>query len=542
MNQRSVSTSVGNKRTFRFASYALVFLMMACVLMTLGALMQNVLPRWHAGIVAGVLLFIVIDRLYTYRQLKSLTALSSEWVTAHAAQWIVIALLIRFLLAYVNGLDSFVRDLSSFARGDIVKFFSPEFIITFLLALLVWALTAQFLALLDEIGLDVEVALHDDPGPIQMDVVPAHQRLVNLILSLGIGLVILTALTRLDFRATFSEPVGIPTLEWNRFSGAEAGALLYFVFGLGLLSLSRLMSLQTHWNRLRIPVTSDHLTRQWGMYSLLFLFLLAVVVSLLPAGDSFGFFSVLGTLFGFLIGVFVFLSQLIITIIIVLFSLPFLLLGKAPPFMSGSAPPPFPTLPSEPAMPPDNSALLALLRSILLWGSLLAIIVFAFIHFVRQHDSILAGLRRSRLTNWLILAWQWLYRNAEKTRANLSRAIVDGWQSIVARLEGNRILTRPGFLSVRSLDPRRRIYFFYLAMIRRGGDRGVARKPSQTPAEYAVQLEKVVPVVGEDIDSLTQAFVEARYSRQEVDSEKADLVKTIWDRIRHALQNKSKSD
>jgi len=398
------------------------------------------------------------------------------------------------------------------------------------------------LALLDEIGLDVEVALHDDPGPIQMDIIPAHQRLVNLILSLGIGLVILTALTRLNFRATFSTTVGIPSLEWNRFSGAEAGALLYFVFGLALLSLSRLMSLQTHWGRLRIPVTSDNLTRQWGIYSLLLLFLLAVVVSLLPAGDSFGFFSVLATLFGFLIGIFVFLSQLVITIVILLLSLLMLMLGKAPPLRGGSLPPLFPTLPTEPVVPPDSSAFLALLRSILLWGSLLAIIVFAFIHFVRQHDSILAGLRRSRITNWLILAWQWLYRNAEQTGTNLSRAIIDGWQSIVARLEAKRLLTRPGFLSVRSLDPRRRIYFFYLAMIRRGGDQGVARKPSQTPAEFAVQLEKAVPEAGDDIDSLTQAFIEARYSRQEVDSGKADRVKAIWDRIRRALQNKSKSN
>jgi len=542
MNQRPVSTSAGNKRAFRFVSYGLVFLLMACVLMALGALMQNVLPGWHAGIITGLLLFIVIDRLYTYGQLKSMTPLGREWVTAHAAQWIGIALLIRFLLAYVNGLDSFLRDLSGFARGDLVRFFSPEFIITFLLALLIWGLTAQFLALLDEIGLDVEVALHDDPGPIQMDIIPAHQRLVNLILSLGIGLVILTALTRLNFRATFSTPVGIPSLEWNRFSGAEAGALLYFVFGLALLSLSRLMSLQTHWGRLRIPVTSDNLTRQWGIYSLLLLFLLAVVVSLLPAGDSFGFFSVLETLFGFLIGIFVFLSQLVITIVILLLSLLMLMLGKAPPLRGGSLPPLFPTLPTEPVVPPDSSAFLALLRSILLWGSLLAIIVFAFIHFVRQHDSILAGLRRSRITNWLILAWQWLYRNAEQTGANLSRAIIDGWQSIVARLEAKRLLTRPGFLSVRSLDPRRRIYFFYLAMIRRGGDQGVARKPSQTPAEFAVQLEKAVPEAGDDIDSLTQAFIEARYSRQEVDSGKADRVKAIWDRIRRALQNKAKSN
>ena len=353
---------------------------------------------------------------------------------------------------------------------------------------------------------------------------------------------ILTALTRINLRAIVSSSAGIPKVEVYPFSGGEAGALLYFVFGLALLSLSRLMSLQTHWNRLRIPVSSDNLTRQWGIYSLLFLLILAVIVSLLPAGDSLGFFSVVGTLFGFLIHVLVFLSQLIVVLALLLFSLPFLLFGKAPPFINRSAPPPLPTLPTQPPYSFDSSALLALLRSIFLWGSLFAILVFAFIHFARQHDGILAALRRSRITNWLLLAWQWLYRSADQTRASLSRAIADGWQNIVARLEGKRSLPRPGWISLRSLDPRRQIYFFYLAMIRRGGEQGLTRKPSQTPSEYAVQLEKALPSAGEDIDSITEAFVQARYSRQEVDSRKSDLVKATWGRIRRAFQDKSKSE
>ena len=67
------------------------------------------------------------------------------------------------------------------------------------------------------------------------------------------------------------------------------------------------------------------------------------------------------------------------------------------------------------------------------------------------------------------------------------------------------------------------------------------RKPSQTPSEYAVNLEKALPAVEADIDSITQAFIEARYSRREVDSKDAGLVKEMWGRIRHALQSKSKN-
>jgi Domain of unknown function (DUF4129) len=542
MKSRSISNAIGNAKGFRSISYGLVFLMMVCAAMSIGILIQNALPGWHSGVIASVMLFIVIDRFYTYQQLKSLTPLSLEWVMAYVAQWIVIVLFIRFLLSYADGLAAFLTDLSLFARGYLANFFTGELVITLLLALLVWALTAQFLGLLDEIGLDQELALREDPGRIQTDVVPAHQRLVNLIFGMGIVLVILTALTRLNTRALFSRSDGIPNIEVSRFSGGEAGALLYFIFGLALLSLSRLMSLQTHWNRSRIPVSSKNLVRQWGVYSLFFLLILAVIVSLLPAGDSLGFFSVVGTLLGFLIRLLVLISQLIIALGLFLFSLPFLLFGKAPPFINRFAPPPLPTLPVQPASPITISAVWELIRSILLWGSLAVIIVYSFIRFVRQHDSVLAALRKSRITNWLILAWQWLYRNADKTRASLSHAVAEAWQSMVARLEGKQIRPRPGWMSLRSLDPRQQIYFFYLAMVRRGAEQGVTRNPSQSPSEYAVHLENALPSASEDINSITEAFVQARYSRQEVDSRKAESVKAIWGRFRNALKRKSKSE
>jgi uncharacterized protein DUF4129 len=540
MNPRSTSNAIGKQKVYRLLSYTLMFLMMACAVMTISVLIQSSLPGWHSGVIAGITLFIVIDRLYTYDQLKSLTPLSSEWAIAYGAQWIVIVLFIRFLLSYANGLDSFRTDLSLLARGSIVDLITAEFFMTLLLSVLAWVLTAQFLGLLDEIGLDMKWALSDEALIVQSGTIPAHQRLVNLIFSIGIGLVILTALSRIDLRATFSNSVGLPNVQWNRFSGAEAGALFYFILGLALLSLSRLMALQTHWNRLRIPVSSDNLVRQWGIYSLVFLLILATIVSLLPAGDSLGFFPLVQTFFGFVISVLFFIIRFFILLIMLLISLPFRLFGYSPPLLMNSAPPPELILPQQPSSN-TSSAVWALIRSIFLWGTLIAILVIAFLYFVSQHSSILAALRRSRITNWLILAWQWLYRNADRTRTSFSRAIITGWQSLVARLEGKQFLPRPDFISVRTLDPRRRIYFFYLAMVRRGGEQGVMRKPSQTPAEYAVQLEKALPTASEDIDSLTSAFVEARYSRQQVDSRKANLVKSTWDRIRRALQSKSRS-
>ena len=542
MKPGSISNAMQNKKVFWSLSYSLVFLMMTCVILTISTLLQSIVPAWHAGIIAGIVLFVLIDRLYTYPQLKSLIPLSSEWALSIGAQWIVIVLVSRLLLSYANGLDSFLNDLSLFTRGYVAKFFNAELIVELLLALLIWYLTAQFLELLDEIGLDADQALREDLVLVQKEMVPAHQRLVNLIFSIGILVVILTSLTRIDMRATLASINGIPEIELSRFSGGEAGALLYFILGLGLLSLSRLMSLQTHWNRLRIPVSSKHLVRQWGMYSLFFLFALAIGVSVLPAGDSLGFFSVLGTLFAFLIGLFVFISQLIIVLLLLLFSLPFFLFGKAPPFTNRTIPPTLPTLPEQAEFPMSFGVIWAFIRSLILWGGLAAISIFALVQFIRQHENILASLRKWRITNWLILAWQWLYTNADQARNSLAQAVATGWKNIRSRFERQRLLPGPGWINLRSLDPRHQIYFFYLAMIRRAEEHGLNRKPSQTPAEHATNLQRALPVASEDIESMTDAFVHARYSLQDVDAKDAHLVKEIWARVRRAMQMKSREE
>ncbi len=143
--------------------------------------------------------------------------------------------------------------------------------------------------------------------------------------------------------------------------------------------------------------------------------------------------------FGFLFHVFLFIAQLIAGLLLILFSLPFLFFNRAPPAIV-STPPPLPDFPIAPAMAPTSNEILALIRSIFLWGVLIVIVVFAIVQFVRQRGEIVPALRNHDITNWLLLAWQWLYRNVEKTRGGLSRLVTAGWQSISSRLEGKQIL------------------------------------------------------------------------------------------------------
>ncbi|HEX2997770.1 MAG TPA: DUF4129 domain-containing protein [Anaerolineales bacterium] len=539
MNSSAQSNAVRNEKVFRVVSYTLVFLMLVCVIMAASGLIHNVLPKWHSGVMAGVMLLIVLERLYAYPRFKSLAAFSPEWAVTLGVQWVVFVIFIRLLLSYVKGSAAFLADMQLFIHGDMKAFFSAEFIVTLVLAILAWNVPARFLELLDEIGADQRIALREGSIPVQRDEPPPQQQLVSAIFNLGIILVLVTALASIDLKGALSNAPGAYLMDPGRFSAGEASVLLYFIFGLALLTQGRLMSLQIRWNIQRISISSGDLAKRWSLYSLLFLFLLILAVSLLPTGDSLGIFSILGTLFGFLLSVFLFLGHLILTLVILLFSVPFLLLGFDSP-LANQMPvmPELPTQPVEPPMGTGTNEIWILLRSILLWGALIAVIVFSLMRFIRQHEELLVAVRKAPMMRWLILAWEWLRRNMTRTRDGLKRAIAGGWQNIATRLERRRSLSSAGWINFRALDPRRRIYFFYLTMIHHGDKQGLGRKLSQTPSEYAATLESGVPTASEDIDSITNAFMEARYSHHEVNLQMADMVRATWQRIRRALQRK----
>jgi len=245
---------------------------------------------------------------------------------------------------------------------------------------------------------------------------------------------------------------------------------------------------------------------------------------------------VLASLFAFLLGALFFIAQLLMLLILLVINLPNLLLGRPITWLN-----PFPLLPVQPLPPLEagapipGSAILKFLRSVLLWGSLVVIVIFSIRQFIRQHEGLAARLRRSRIAQLIMLAWQWLTGSVDTFRGNLARAVVEGWGNLRARFEGGRLGPRPGWISLRLLDPRRQIYFYYLAMIRRGSEHGVGRKPSQTPAEYAATLEGTLPAVHEEIGSLTNGFMEARYSAHPITSKDSNRVKTAWGHLRRAL-------
>ena len=98
-----------------------------------------------------------------------------------------------------------------------------------------------------------------------------------------------------------------------------------------------------------------------------------------------------------------------------------------------------------------------------------------------------------------------------------------------------RGLRRPGPLS-----PREQIRYYYLSTVRRAGARGVPRADSETPLEYVHDLKQEWPEAESELDELTQAFVEARYSPQPIDKPAVARVKEEWKRGRERLRRSAR--
>ncbi len=528
-----------NEGIFRLVSYALVMLMMTCAAVSFSTLIHYVFPDWNASVVGALAFFTAFERLLVHARLRNLYIFSREWALLMGAQWLVLALVIRLTMSLSHGLRAFQADLASLSGGFLDYWFPPEFVIALAISIAVWSLTGSAAELLEEMGLD-QTRIRREAPLLDSRYVPPRARLMSFIFTLGTALIVFTGLVRVNVREMFAFSADHPALHLNAVSSGGGTTLLYFLFGLALLSQSQFISLHTSW-RLQGARINRELALRWGPYSLLFLVVLVAVVSLLPTHYGLSFLTTLGYVLDILISILFFIAQLLLSILFLLIGFLFSIFGVEAPQTELPQPPLLPEPPIGEALPQGGPGWWGLLRSILSWLLLLGIVGFALSSFLRQHSGFAQALGRIPGARWLAGAWRWLSGWFTGVRTRVASIVESG----IARVRSLR--RRPagvfsnGFLSLRRLDPRQRIFHFYLAMVRRGGEKGLPRGSSQTPNEYAASLESALPAVDAEIEALTTAFADARYSRHTVAASDANLVKATWARVRDALRDLKKN-
>ena len=540
MSQEIPASTRLNESVFRTISYILVTLMIVCGVLTFGNLVNRYVNTWSTAATAIVSALIVLDRLYTYQKMKSFPILSGEWLLAVSTQWIVIIVVLKVVLGLVNGLSTFLEEISLWVTNFQEYFLTPDFYFSMMIAIIVWILVGDFAEILNEMGME-QALIERQSAVSSIRMIPPRYRLLSLVFNMGAFLIAITALARINLRVVFlgeEAPIliNIPALE-----GGGATTLLYFMFGLALLSETQFVSLNTRWALQGIRVERN-LAVGWVFYSLLLLVGLALIAGFLPTSYGLGVLALLGYVLDVLLVLLVFLVQLLIVLFIFLASLPFRLMNLASPIENFTLTDlEFPDVPTEVTGAVTPVAWWEVLKTILIWCAIIAIVVYSIRQYLRQHEDFTNSLRRRPILRWLLHIWRWLKDLFGGIREGTVAALTANLDRFWSRHSGTKNLGRSGFINLRRLDPRQRVYFFYLALIRRGNESGLTRSLPQTPYEYASTLDEALPDVEEDVDALTEAFVEARYTPRVVEEQKANLVKTYWDRVRRALRSKRDS-
>jgi len=377
-----------------------------------------------------------------------------------------------------------------------------------------------------------------DPGSYLRSTMPHHGRtdrqsrlnyIVGLFFGGGVLLLLLTGFARVDVRDMI-------LLQHPRSSGVILNAMIYFLLGFLIVSQAQYTILRANWELQDIPILGK-LGRRWMWLVLGFLVLIGVVASLLPVNYSVGLIDTFSTIIRWIIYAVVQIAFLVLFLLSYVVGLILRLFGS----QSENAPPPEMQRATPPA-PPDSAGPMgppswwALVRSLIFWGVLALLVGYSIYHFARDRWGLFQGLSTSRFLRWLRGLWQGFWRGTQQAMRSLG-------QEIEKRIAARRARTaRPSWLyvSLRRLSPRDRIRYFYLSILRRSAEQGFGRPPSMTPLEYEATLHSNMPEVASEVDGLTDAFLEARYSEHPIDQGGASVVQRLWQRVRAALRRHSR--
>jgi hypothetical protein len=310
--------------------------------------------------------------------------------------------------------------------------------------------------------------------------------------------------------------------------------LLYFALGVTLLAQARFSIVRSGWEAQGIDV-QPQVGRRWLAWAALFVVVVSLAVLLLPTYYTLG---PLQACLGVVSMVYVVLSFLV-SLFFFLLALPLALLSPErempdlPSLDPGSLPPAEPTAAAAAAQAPW----LEVLASAAFWVVVIAIVGYALIRFWRDRTGGREGEGRAgalwgRLVAWIRALWErwraWRQQVADQLALRKPAPRAGG-------PPGDR-LSRLFFLG--RLPPRERVRFFYLSAVRRAAEAGRPRRSGQTPHEYRDSLDRQFPELEPDLEGLTDAFVQARYSRQPVDQEHAESVRPLWQRVKAALRRR----
>ena len=466
---------------------------------------------WQGGYIVGVVALATLETLFVERQLRKRRLFFDHRFQIRLAECGLMLVLLKIAFYFQRGWAALWADAQKWFFQPTL-FLDNDYVIGAIVLLTIWPLALDIAGCL---------ALLDDPFGTPDEREEGLGGLKSRFTAGAFILLMAVAARHVDFSQS--------VLSIGR---AQAGLLawlpvIYLALGLLLFGQARLALLRAEWSREGVPV-SPGLERRWTGWSLSFVWWIALVALLIPAGNTLlGLYAL-----AWLLWLVSLIGQIFIFIIYVLFSLlvaPCVFLFKMQQPVNPIQQPILPTLPPEPHTQSAGMPWLLYLRMTAFWIIVAIFLVYLLRVYWRDRQEIgRLGIRRWLVNGWRVfLTWLlgWRQRIEIRFRREPAALASEARQPQLAWLQRWRARTA-----------RERVRRLYLALVNRAAQAGHPRAAHQTPLEYKARLEPYLAGEGDALTTLTEAFIEARYSRRPFESEEVHFLRRIWQRLQTALR------
>lgn len=492
------------------------------------------------------ILFATLEGCYTTLWLQQPERRLLNHTAYRAAELLLLTLLLRLFTWAVVGNWPDLADIPDILRLPQLIFFERKFIYAGILSLIAWERAISLGLTFSKLAIDqAEVYYYSQPSK-RRDVSdkPVRTNRGEIVLSFfrqwvggALVLAFVTSMSNFDV---------VDVYRGSSLALARQGLppelllflLVYFIGGFSLLSQAQLSAMNARW-LINGVTRTGHVEKSWHRYTIWLLGGIALVAAFLPIGSTFAISSIIN---GFLQGITA-VAAFVLSLFSALMAL-FLSLFVGEPMPETTEPLVQPTLlpmPTPTATPipsaiPPSPIDAGLITSSLFWAVAIVMSVVAISFFMRErgvqvNTAVLQNFWQ-RLLAWLQITWK-----------EAGHQVQDWQQAVRARLqrepkENDENKPPWRFIRLNALSPREQIRYFYLSTVKRASDKGVARQQAETPLEFAEDLKTEWPEAEDDVDALTEAFLEARYGRSPIEAEDVNPVKKRWRQVKSSLRRK----
>lgn len=515
---------------FQVIATFLIALLFASLVFVLGGAVQRFIPVWQPIYMTLLTLLIVAESSFISYVIQRDRLILGENTRYLVAEIAVLFVLTRIVATLSTGAQSLQDDLQAWLISPLSILSDPPFVFSFLASLLLGFLAQQAVRDLHYLlpqSFERQTIPRDEHRYVynmaNQDRGQALQR-INRRFVYGGGLLLVALMVQVVPGFDLSQSsLSVPT-------AVALASLIYIISGFLLYSQSWLSMLQARW-ALESSKVDTRIMRRWSQISILLVAGLCIVALFVPRSYGMGLLDTLRSSLGIVGAVIAQIGYLLLWLGSLIIMLPMMLLAWLLPDSEAPTPPPPPPLPTPEVVTTLTEELPpSLLPSLIFWACMLLLFGYAIWIVIQRHPGLKAWLTLQKPIYWLQKFFGIIWKDT-------SSWVQHAANSIATRLKQARPQETQQWPSLRlnRLVPRELVRYFYRSILQRAAKHGLARQVGQTPYEYTETLKAWLPDSQNDINVVTEAFVEAHYGPSDPDKDEIRKIKTHWERIRRKL-------